>query len=281
MLLETQFQTWAVDGTVRPDNSSSSWIPSKGIRALTLQSISVDLRQWARSGRKTGDMPPRNQPPDLIRRPSRFSGVGGKPEGWPRSGQVTERPGNPVIERKPKTSHSSARVARLRLSTPWCCLATWRVPAHYRWKQHVFMLFSCSGATTQRLMTGLSIPVWTMTVHGVLPIRPHDQLPYIWTNTVTMSHSEWVILACTFLSGELPATNSLTPRTVPRLSALAQAHYTIPIVPPSLDFLFLRQWSVTFIKFSRNYKALWQRSQVSMLLVNTYFHYNKYRLCPI
>ncbi|KAK2138491.1 hypothetical protein NP493_7646g00001 [Ridgeia piscesae] len=46
----------------------------------------------------------------------------------------------------------------------------------------------------------------------------------------TMSHSERVILARTFLCDELPATDSLVPRTVPCLSALAQADYNIPVV---------------------------------------------------
>ena len=52
-----------------------------------------------------------------------------------------------------------------------------------------------------------------------------------------MSHSERVILARTFLCDELPATDSLDPRTVPRLSALAQADYTVPIAPqPGFPF---------------------------------------------
>ena len=52
-----------------------------------------------------------------------------------------------------------------------------------------------------------------------------------------MSHSERVILACTFLCDELPIMDSLDPRTVPRLSALAQANYTVPVVPqPGFPF---------------------------------------------
>ena len=52
----------------------------------------------------------------------------------------------------------------------------------------------------------------------------------------TMSHSERVILAARF-SGELPATDSLVYRTVPRISVLAQADYTIPVAAqPSLPF---------------------------------------------
>ena len=34
-----------------------------------------------------------------------------------------------------------------------------------------------------------------------------------------------------FLSDELPATDSLVPRTLPRLSPLTQADYTIPVTP--------------------------------------------------
>ena len=45
----------------------------------------------------------------------------------------------------------------------------------------------------------------------------------------TMSHSERVILARTFLGDELPVTDSLVPRTMPCLSALAQADYTVPV----------------------------------------------------
>ncbi|KAK2192719.1 hypothetical protein NP493_24g03024 [Ridgeia piscesae] len=47
----------------------------------------------------------------------------------------------------------------------------------------------------------------------------------------TMSHSERVILARMFLSDELPATDSLVLCTVSRLSALAQADYTVPDSP--------------------------------------------------
>ena len=53
----------------------------------------------------------------------------------------------------------------------------------------------------------------------------------------TMSHSERVILASTFLCDELLATDSLDPHTVPRLSALAQADYTVPVTP-QLEFPF-------------------------------------------
>ena len=48
-----------------------------------------------------------------------------------------------------------------------------------------------------------------------------------------MSHSERVILVHTYLSDELPATDSLVLHTVPHLSALAQADYTIPVAPPA------------------------------------------------
>ena len=52
-----------------------------------------------------------------------------------------------------------------------------------------------------------------------------------------VSHSERVILVRTFLSDELPATDSLVPHTVPRLSALTQADYTIPVTPqPGFPF---------------------------------------------
>jgi len=52
-----------------------------------------------------------------------------------------------------------------------------------------------------------------------------------------MSHSERVIRGRMFLSDVLPATDSLVPRTVPRLSALAQADYTIPVAPqPGCSF---------------------------------------------
>ena len=52
-----------------------------------------------------------------------------------------------------------------------------------------------------------------------------------------MSHSERVTLARTFLGDELPATDSLVPRTVPRLSALAQADYNVPVAPqPGFPF---------------------------------------------
>jgi len=55
----------------------------------------------------------------------------------------------------------------------------------------------------------------------------------------TMSHSERVILAHTFLCDELP-TDNLDRRTVPRLSALLKL--IIPFLSlPSLDFLFLKQ----------------------------------------
>ena len=57
-------------------------------------------------------------------------------------------------------------------------------------------------------------------------VQPYEQCAKI-------SHSERVILAHTFLYDELPATDSLVPRTVPRLSALAQADYTIPVAPPA------------------------------------------------
>ena len=51
----------------------------------------------------------------------------------------------------------------------------------------------------------------------------------------TMSHSERIILAHTFLCDELPATESLVPRTVPRLSALADN--TVPVAPqPGFPF---------------------------------------------
>ena len=53
----------------------------------------------------------------------------------------------------------------------------------------------------------------------------------------SVSHSERVILARTFLCDELPATDNLDPRTVPRLSALAQADYTVPVAPqPGFPF---------------------------------------------
>ena len=52
-----------------------------------------------------------------------------------------------------------------------------------------------------------------------------------------MSHSERVILARTFLGDELPVTDSLVPRTVPFLSALAQADYNVPVAPqPGFPF---------------------------------------------
>ena len=53
-----------------------------------------------------------------------------------------------------------------------------------------------------------------------------------------MLHSERVSLARAFLSDELPATDSLVPRTVPRLSALAQADYAIPVTPPPARISF-------------------------------------------
>ena len=54
----------------------------------------------------------------------------------------------------------------------------------------------------------------------------------------TMSHSERVILLVHMcLSDELPATDSLVLHTVSRLSALAQADYTVPVAPqPGFPF---------------------------------------------
>ena len=69
----------------------------------------------------------------------------------------------------------------------------------------------------------------------------------------TMSHSERVILARTFLADELPATDSLVPRTVLHLSALAQADCNIPVAPQP-GFPFSEAMINHFQKFSRNYK---------------------------
>ena len=55
----------------------------------------------------------------------------------------------------------------------------------------------------------------TLTNLQSVAVQPEEQCD-------TMSHSERVNLASTFLSDELPATDSLVPRTVPRLSTLTQ-----------------------------------------------------------
>ena len=62
-----------------------------------------------------------------------------------------------------------------------------------------------------------------------------------------ISHSEQVILAHTFLSDELPANDSLVPRTALRLSTLTQ------VAPPAW-FSFFKALINHFRKFSRNKK---------------------------
>ena len=61
----------------------------------------------------------------------------------------------------------------------------------------------------------------------------------------TMSHSERVVLARTFLYDELPVTDILVPRTVPRLSTLTQ------VAPPAW-FSISEALISHFRKFSRN-----------------------------
>ena len=68
-----------------------------------------------------------------------------------------------------------------------------------------------------------------------------------------MSHSERVFLARTF-DGELPATDSLVPPIVPRLSALAQAEYNVPVAP-SLDFVFSEAMINHFQKIQQELKT--------------------------
>ena len=58
-------------------------------------------------------------------------------------------------------------------------------------------------------------------------IDEHEEYTDIAPQSVTvqpdkLSHSEQIIQAHMFLSDELPATDSLVPRTVPRLSTLTQ-----------------------------------------------------------
>ena len=60
----------------------------------------------------------------------------------------------------------------------------------------------------------------TDTAPQSVTVQPNEQCDKI-------SHSEQVILAHTFLCDELPATDSLVPRTVPRLSTLTQ------VAPPA------------------------------------------------
>ena len=89
-------------------------------------------------------------------------------------------------------------------------------------------------------MIDLSIPVWmTMVPVDEQYIDPAPQLVAVQPGeqSDTMSHSERVILALTFLSYELPATDSLVLRTVPRLSTLAQADYTVSVaLQPGFPF---------------------------------------------
>ncbi|KAK2155672.1 hypothetical protein NP493_2049g00006 [Ridgeia piscesae] len=49
--------TWASDGTAWTKNCPASWIPKKRIRAHAWQSMSMDICQRARLGRKTSDIP--------------------------------------------------------------------------------------------------------------------------------------------------------------------------------------------------------------------------------
>ena len=97
-------------------------------------------------------------------------------------------------------------------------------------------------------------------------IQPHKQLPYNWTNNVTQCHiqngSSWPAR----FSDELPATDtdSLFHRTLPRLSALAHAYYTILVAAqPSLPF---SEGMISLSENSAGIKNLWW-ANYSYLLV--------------
>ena len=66
---------------------------------------------------------------------------------------------------------------------------------------------------TQFRMTMMSGVLYTDQTPQLVTVQPDEQCD-------TMSHSERVILARTFLCDKLPATDSLDPRTMPRLLAL-------------------------------------------------------------
>ena len=80
----------------------------------------------------------------------------------------------------------------------------------------------------------------------------------------TMSHSERVILARTFLSDKLPATDSLILRTVPRLSALAQVDYTV-LVSPQPGFQFSEAMINHFQKIQLEFKNLRWANHTNLL----------------
>ena len=109
-------------------------------------------------------------------------------------------------------------------------------------ENNLCLSFSCSGdnCTAHRAYGDrLEYPgsddddVWSSVDGQYTDQTPHSVTVQPDEQCDTISHSERVILARTFLSDELPAMDSLDPRTVPRLSALAQADYTVPVAPQS------------------------------------------------
>ena len=112
-------------------------------------------------------------------------------------------------------------------------------------------------ALTWRLMIGSCIPVRMTMVPRVLStnstlIQLHNQLPYNRTNNVTRYHiqngSSWSARISLMYCQRLTV---LSLHSATSVSTDTNWLYH-PDHSPSLVFLFLRQWSITFRKFSKN-----------------------------